>query len=132
MSKPRSPKKSLPAVVSGLAVSSRREGAVGWISLRGEARMEEIHRLLEEAQKLGAAGARSLLLDCSGLVFMDSASIGAFMALDRDLSAAGGRLVLYAVPRPVERVLEATGLLGRFSTAPDEGQALVLASKPRT
>lgn len=124
-----SSRKPRPPVNPSLRVTGTVDGAFGLLTLAGEARMEEVPLLEAEALRLRRAGALHLLLDCAGLVFMDSASIGAFLALERDATRAGGRLVLHGVPRPVERVLAGTGLSGRFLTALDERSARGLASQ---
>ena len=109
--------------MTGLTVARRLEGDLGFISLKGEARLEVVHRLDDAAQKSRDEGARHILMDCSRLTFMDSASAGSFIRLDKDLSVHGGRLVLYSVPRVIHRLFDAAGLAERFAIAADETAA---------
>jgi anti-anti-sigma factor len=109
--------------VTGLEVSLRHDGDVALLRLHGEARQEVIHNLSEQAQKAVEGGAKSLILDCARLAFMDSASTGALIRLEQEVSGRGGRLVLHSVPRVIHRMLGAAGLDGRFRLARDEEQA---------
>jgi anti-anti-sigma factor len=49
-------------------------------------------------------------LDLTGLTFLDSAGARALCQAQRSVEDCGGRLVLTGVQRPVQRVLERTGL----------------------
>lgn len=55
-------------------------------------------------------GAASLELDLSRLSFIDSRAIGVLIGAARQLRELGGMLVLRAPTRPIQRVLEITGL----------------------
>jgi anti-anti-sigma factor len=113
--------------MTGLSISSRREEELGFLELRGEARLEEISHLQGSARGLLADGAKSLLVGASKLEFADSASIGAFLELDSECRRRGGRLVLYGLPARLRRVVADTGLDGRFHIAADEAAARVAA-----
>jgi stage II sporulation protein AA (anti-sigma F factor antagonist) len=125
--RPRDPLARWERHVTGLDVVLTHEGPLGVLRLSGEARQEVIHHLHEQAKKAMDGGARSLVLDCARLAFMDSASTGALIRLDKDLAAQGGRLVLCGVPRVIHRMLEAAGLAGRFQVAADEQAGRFLA-----
>jgi anti-anti-sigma factor len=112
--------------MTGLQIRHEVDGDVGVLELRGEARLEVIAHLDEEARAARAEGARHLLLDCAGLGFMDSASAGALVRIEADLAGGGGKLVLVALPRVARRVLEASGLGDRFAAAPDLAAARTL------
>lgn len=116
--------------MTGLDVLLESYGDLGILRLHGEARQEVIHHLDDQARRAVEGGARSLILDCARLAFMDSASTGALLRLDLDLKERGGRLVLHSVPRVIHRLLDSAGLDGRFHVAGDEEQArsLVLGS----
>lgn len=115
---------------TSLEVARRMEGQVGVLTLEGEARLEVIHSLDEAARALLAEGARSLVLSCAGLNFMDSASISSFLMLEKELRSSAGRLVLCALPRSIQRMFSAAGIAARFVTVADERAAVDLASKP--
>jgi anti-anti-sigma factor len=112
--------------MTGLTVARRKDGDIGIITLKGEARLEEVHLLDDAARDARDEGARHILMDCSRLAFMDSASAGSFIRLEKELTGAGGTLVLYAVPRVIHRLFDAAGLMDRFKTAADEAGARAL------
>ena len=68
-------------------------------------------RELEEA--LDAALPRKLVLDLSGLTFMDSSGIAVVLRAKRRMEALAGTLVVVNIPRQASRVLETAGL-GRY------------------
>jgi anti-sigma B factor antagonist len=115
---------------SELKVDARVDGAVGVLHLQGEVRAELVGRLHEAAAGLLANGAKDLVVDLSGVSFIDSASVGEMLRLDRDLSVTGGVAVLHSLPRIAKRVLEVTGLADRFRIASDESAARALLAVP--
>jgi stage II sporulation protein AA (anti-sigma F factor antagonist) len=115
--------------MTGLEVVLYVEGPVGVLTLAGEARLEVIHDLEVPAAEALAGGARSLILDLARLEFMDSASTGTLIRLDQDATARGGRMVLCAVPRVIQRLFQAAGLQGRFQEAPDLEKAREILSR---
>ena len=68
-------------------------------------------RELEEA--LDAALPRKLVLDLSGVTFMDSSGIAVVLRAKRRMEALAGTLVVVNIPRQASRVLETAGL-GRY------------------
>jgi anti-sigma B factor antagonist len=73
---------------------------------------------------LVAAGRRDILVDLSPVTYVDSATIGCFMDLYRQISAAGGRLKLAGVQKRVETMLTMTGAQNFIEIHPDEASAL--------
>jgi anti-sigma B factor antagonist len=110
--------------VADLTVRTKRDGKVAVLSLAGEARLERIGPFRAEARALRAAGVESVLLDLTGLSFADSASVGAFVEIQRACQEAGGRMVLFGCPPRLARQLADMGLEGRFPISPDEASAL--------
>ncbi|MDH2424946.1 STAS domain-containing protein [Sphaerisporangium sp. TRM90804] len=60
-----------------------------------------------------------LVVDLSGVTFMDASGLGALMAARRRSTVLGGAVRLLAPSSPVKRVLQASGLAMRFSVAPN-------------
>ena len=69
-------------------------------------------------------GERRLLLDLSQVTYVDSATIGCFMDLYRQASAAGAALKLSGVQKRVETMLTMTGAQNFLEIHPDEPSAL--------
>lgn len=75
-----------------------------------------------------AAGGRRILIDLTGVSFMDSTALGVLVEAAQTLRDAGGRVVLVADDPRVTRVIEVTGLGRVFrveSSLPEGVQALV-------
>ena len=53
---------------------------------------------------------RELVLDLSGLTFMDSAGLGVVLGRYRILNARGGCVMLFGVPRSIDRIFRMSGL----------------------
>jgi anti-anti-sigma factor len=102
-------------------VGDAHEGRVE-IAVRGELDMSAAPDLAEAIA--GARnGAATLVLDLSGVTFLDSSAIGTLVASGRDMLDAGGRLQIGPRSDIVSRVLEITGLTGRsdaFDVLPED------------
>ena len=70
------------------------------------------------------SGARSLVLDLGTVSYIDSATIGCFMDLYRQMSSAGGQLKLAGVQKRVETMLTMTGAQNFIDVHQDEVVAL--------
>jgi anti-anti-sigma factor len=92
----------------------------------GEARL--MYPLLSEFSAavgaLIAAGERKLLVDLSGVGYVDSATIGCFMDLYRQAAAGGGTLKLSGVQKRVETMLTMTGAQNFLEIHSDEASAV--------
>ena len=69
-------------------------------------------------------GERKVLLDLSSVTYVDSATIGCFMDLYRQASAAGAMLKLSGVQKRVETMLTMTGAQNFLEIHPDEPSAI--------
>lgn len=92
----------------------------------GEARL--MYPLLSDfaasVTSLVNAGQRKLVIDLSGVNYVDSASIGCLMDLYRQTTAAGGKLKLAGVQKRVETMLTMTGAHNFLEIHPDEASAI--------
>ena len=92
----------------------------------GEARL--MYPLLSDfagsVTSLLAAGDKKVVVDLSGVNYMDSASIGCLMDLYRQANAAGGKLKLAGVQKRVETMLTMTGAQNFLEIHPDEASAV--------
>jgi len=80
---------------------------------------EALDRRLE-----GGNGARHLVLNLSGLTFVDSSGLGAILGRYRRVSERGGRLVAADVPANIARLLSLSGLQKIIVTFATEAEAL--------
>jgi anti-anti-sigma factor len=109
-----------------LTIESHSDGHVGFLRLKGEVRADVVSQLHDAADAFLQKGIRHLVVDVSGITFIDSASVGELVRLDRNGMAAGCTTVLHSLPRIVRRVLDVTGLSASVCIAADEAGALAL------
>jgi anti-anti-sigma factor len=81
-------------------------------------------RFFAEVQQLVESGARRMLLDLHEVVYMDSASIGCLMDIQRLLRAHDGVLGLFGLQPRVETMISMTGVLKLIDAYRDEAGAL--------
>lgn len=92
-----------------LTLRSGRESDDHFIALFGELDIASAEALDAEVARAEATDAKRIILDLSGLQFMDSAGIRTLLTLDARSRRDGGRLGLLRAAPPVQRVLEITG-----------------------
>jgi anti-sigma B factor antagonist len=73
---------------------------------------------------LVASGRSDILIDLTPVTYVDSATIGCFMDLYRQVHAAGGRLKLSGVQKRVETMLTLTGAQNFIEIHADEPTAV--------
>jgi anti-anti-sigma factor len=93
------------------AVSDRRH----LLTLSGELDIGSAQVLEDAVEEACAAGASELVLDLSAIDFMDSMGLRALLHARTTCRAAGCDYRLTPASRPVQRVLDATGLRGSLS-----------------
>lgn len=71
-----------------------------------------------------ASGERRIVLDVSGVAYVDSAAIGCLMDLYRQATAAGAVVRLAGVQKRVETMLSMTGAHHFLPIHPDESSAV--------
>jgi anti-anti-sigma factor len=71
-----------------------------------------------------SGGEKKLLIDLSSVTYVDSATIGCFMDLYRQASAAGAALKLSGVQKRVETMLTMTGAQNFLELHGDEASAV--------
>jgi anti-sigma B factor antagonist len=94
-----------------LGLTSERDGDVHVIAVRGELDLANGNELQRELLRVEATDARSIVVDLSGLQFMDSTGIRVLLSADARSRADSERLTLLRGPAAVQRVLELTGVV---------------------
>jgi anti-sigma B factor antagonist len=89
--------------------SERRDGGLGIVKLAGEVDIYTAPRFKECMLELLDDGTERLIVDLSGVTFIDTA-LGVLIGGVRRVNASGGAMALVVTSRPVERVLAITGL----------------------
>ena len=96
-------------------VHERMSGEVAILELGGRLTVNDEPGLLKDAVA-GALqrGARHVLLDLSGVRYIDSTRLGELIAVHISVSRTGGRLKLVATPDRIIELLSLAGLGGIF------------------
>ena len=106
-------------------VKTEQNGGVSIVRV-GETRM--MYPMLAEfsdaVSALVASGARHILIDLGPVTYVDSATIGCFMDLYRNISGSGGQLKLSNVQKRVETMLTMTGAQNFIPLFAEEATAL--------
>lgn len=93
-----------------LAMRSEREGDMHTIALTGELDLSTVDRVQRELERVEASDVLSIVLDLSGLTFMDSSGVRLVMTAAARSRGDGNRLVLLRGSPAVQRVFELCGL----------------------
>lgn len=80
------------------------------VVVTGRLDQESENDLRNTLDQLLAAGSAHLIIDCTGLTFVNSSAFGLFFHFHRRCQAAGGQLVLSALPSRVCSILDLIGL----------------------
>ena len=95
----------------GLEISSEvLDGAVR-VSLQGELDLASARTMEERLAAIEEQAPARVVIDLSGLVFMDSSGLRVLLLADSRARERGFELVLAPGPEPVQRVFEMTGAL---------------------
>lgn len=93
-----------------LILSSLRAGDVHTIALRGELDLATAARIEQELKRVEATDAASIVIDLSGLSFMDSTGIRILIEANVRSRAGSERLALRRGSAAVRRVVELSGV----------------------
>jgi anti-anti-sigma factor len=100
------------------------------LTLGGELDLASVP-LLQEQLDRAMRGRAAVVIDLSGLRFIDSCGLRTLVGAERQLHGSGGRLVLVRGPRAVHRLFELTRLDSHFEFCESPSAALRAAREPR-
>jgi len=93
-----------------LSMSSEREGDVHSICLFGEFDLATAEAVERELERVEATDTAAIIVDLSGLEFMDSSGVRLMLIANARSRADANRLTLLRGPAAVQRVLELSGV----------------------
>jgi anti-sigma B factor antagonist len=106
-----------------LALDSVMEGPIAVLAARGELDMAGAMTLDAAVERLaGEPGVEGIVLDLSGVSFMDSSGLRAVMVADRRASGEGLRFALVRGGEPVHRVFDITRMTERLKWVASAGE----------
>lgn len=88
------------------------------VVVQGEIDVATSPTLREELYALIDGGVTELVVDLSGLGFIDSSGLGVLVAALKHIRERGGQLVLAGLAQPALRVFEITDLTALFTIEP--------------
>ncbi|HUL73052.1 MAG TPA: STAS domain-containing protein [Vicinamibacterales bacterium] len=107
----------------GMDIRERQIGQATVVELSGRLTVNDQPGVLKEAVANAVSrGARNVLLDLSGVRYIDSTRLGELIAAHITVSRQGGKLKLVGTPERIVELLHMAGLDGvfeRFATADD-------------
>lgn len=108
-----------------MKISRREVGNVTVIEPKGKITIGEGDVLMrDEIQKLLAEDKKSLVLDLSGVSYMDSAGVGELVSVYTSVKNRGGELKLSGLTKKIKDLLSITQLMTIFDTYEDVDQAI--------
>jgi anti-anti-sigma factor len=99
-----------PGSFGQLTLQSTRAGDVHSICVSGELDLASAARLEHEIARVETGDARSIVVDLSGLLYLDSTGVRLLLGVHARLRPQSGRLMLVRGPREVQRVFELCGV----------------------
>jgi anti-anti-sigma factor len=103
------------ALPSGLTIQQMTDDRGVVIQLAGELDLESAPELDRRLRELAGEIPGRLLIDLSGLEFMDSSGLAVMVRAQRSARENGRHLALRPGPTQVQRLFELTGMLERFA-----------------
>jgi anti-sigma B factor antagonist len=108
-----------------MKISRREEGNVTVIEPKGKITIGEGDVLLrDEITKLLTENKKNLVLDLSGVSYMDSAGVGELVSVYTSVKNRGGELKLSCLTKKIKDLLSITQLMTIFDTYEDTHQAV--------
>jgi len=102
-----------------------RDG-VALLVFRGELDLAAASAMRE---RIESAGGEGMVIDLRDVTFIDSSALRELLYARQSVVLAGRRLVLSGVPATVQRLLQMTGTIELFETAPTRAGALALVTR---
>jgi anti-sigma B factor antagonist len=98
-----------------MEIRQREAGSIALIELAGRLTINDQPGMLKDAVANAVGdGAKHVLLDLSGVRYIDSTRLGEIIAAHITVSRQGGRLKLVGTPDRIVELLEIAGLGGVF------------------
>jgi anti-sigma B factor antagonist len=116
----------------GFNLSAETKGDIQLVSLSGSASMEHTDDLRQRLLELADGQFPRIAIDLSGLIFVNSAALGAFIAAHRRCQERGGELCFVSPRNAVIQVLRVTNLDRLIPIFPDLKTAHAALSKPKS
>lgn len=115
-----------------MEITDRQEGDVIVLTLNGRLDLASGAKMKEIAKKHFANNKTSLLLNLSGVEFVNSSGLGSLVSIMKEVRVLKGRLSLSNLDQFVQELLDITQLSQIFEVFPTEEEALASHRTPIT
>ncbi len=115
-----------------MEITDRQEGDVIVLTLYGRLDLASGAKMKEAAKMYFADNKTSLLLNLSGVEFVNSSGLGALVSVMKEVRVLKGRLSLSDLDSFVQELLDITQLSQIFEIFPTEQEALASYQTPTT
>jgi anti-sigma B factor antagonist len=112
-----------------ISVSRTKAGDIPIVAVSGEVDVYSAPSLKDNITELLESGTNTLIVDLSGVAFLDSTGLGALVEARAATSEAGGSLPVVCSQERILKLFTITGLDGVFTIHPTVGDA-VAALRP--
>ena len=106
----------------------RADNGVAVVALAGEVDLYTAPRFREVLFQAIEGGGAVVVVDLTGVSFVDSTALGVLVSGGRRLEQAAGRLAIGCPDKRIRRILEITGLDTVLDVYPSRGAALAAAA----
>jgi anti-sigma B factor antagonist len=113
-----------PGCSVNFLVTIRQEGQISLVDVSGRLTSFEIGALRDSIQRLLKHGHKNIVLNLTGLQYLDSSGIGELAREYVGVLKSGGQMKLVGLSPKVQEVLKITQLYQVFQDFPDEEAAL--------
>jgi anti-sigma B factor antagonist len=107
-----------------ISVSRTKAGDVPIVAVSGEVDVYSAPALKDNITELLQSGVTTLIVDLSGVAFLDSTGLGALVEARAATSDAGGSLPIVCSQERILKLFTITGLDGVFTIHPTIGDAV--------
>ena len=107
-----------------ISVSQTTAGDVPIVAVSGEVDVYSAPALKDNITEILQSGVTTLIVDLSGVAFLDSTGLGALVEARAATSDAGGSLPLVCSQERILKLFTITGLDGVFTIYPNIGDAV--------
>lgn len=102
----------------------KNEENIGIIKIAGNLDADSVSLFKKETAKIVDEGCHTLILDCTGMAFVDSMGLGALISLLRKVRTLKGDLKVAGLNKEVKTVFEITRLHRLFDVSADLKSAI--------
>lgn len=113
-----------PVHPANFAVTTRHAGGISLVDVSGRLTSFEIGALRDCISRLLKQGRKDIVLNLSGLQYLDSSGIGELARMYVSVVKAGGQMKVVGLSPKVEEILKITQLYQVFPEFPSEKEAL--------